>query len=165
MKHMNRIPLALAVLAMTFLSACLGVKKPEVDLENVSVGSLGLSGGTLNVDVRVKNPNTFGVKAQRLNYDLFLRRSGSGEASDTSWVSFAKGTYDEDIEVGAGQTRTVRIPVNFSYSQLGTAARELLRNGRFDYRAAGDVDVRTTFGSRNVPFRKTGTFYLSGNSR
>ena len=62
------------------------------------------------------------------------------------------------------KTKDIRIPIDFSYSDLGSAARQLLRSGRFDYRATGSVDVRTSFGARTVPFRKTGTVYLSGNN-
>ena len=154
----------LAILALTLLSACAGVRKPEVELEGISLGGLGLSGGTLLVNLEVKNPNSFGIRAERLLYDLYLRDTRRDADGDSAWVSIAEGTYDEDIEIRGGETRDVRIPVDFSYSDLGSAARQLLRSGRFDYRATGSVDVRTSFGARTVPFRKTGTVYLSGNN-
>lgn len=142
------------------LPACSGAyREPQIELEGVSIGSLGLRGGTLMANVRVENPNRFSLRADDLKYELFLRRSAD-EPGDTAWVEFAEGTYDEDITVGGGETAIIAIPVEFSYSGLGGAATSLLRTGRFDYRARGTVDVRTPLGTREIPFRKTGTFML-----
>ena len=150
---------------MVSAAACSSAfQRPEVDLESVGIAGLGLSGGTLNVNLRVHNPNSFGFRSDRLDYQLYLRRADA-EPGDSAWTRLAEGTYDDDIEVGARQTRTVTIPVSFTYSGLGAARRSLLQTGSFQYRAIGSVDARTSFGHRTVPFRKTGTFYMNGQSR
>lgn len=159
---MKRMRLSAAfVLAALALAACSGsFRQPDISLEGVSVGSLGLTGGTLLANVRVRNPNRFTLRADDLRYQLFLRR-GDG-ASDTSWVEFAQGTYGDTITVRGGQTRDFQIPVAFTYAGLRGAGGSLLNTGRVDYRATGTVDVRTPVGTRQVPFRKTGTFMMSG---
>ena len=72
---------------MTLAHACTGFRKPTIELEGIELGSVGLSGGTLLVNVRVENPNAMGFRAENLNYELFLRaprdstrtsRGGSG---------------------------------------------------------------------------------------
>lgn len=144
------------------LAACSGplFRQPEVTLAGVQLAGLGLTGGTLLVNVRVSNPNRFSLGANTLRYDLYVgdaRRSG-----DTTWLPFASGLYDRGFSVGGGDTATVQIPVDFNYADLGGAASSILRAGTFHYRASGQVDVNTPLGSRLVPFLKRGTVTLSG---
>ena len=135
-------------------------QQPQITLESVQIGGLGLSGGTLVVDLQVVNPNGFSLSANRLNYDLALRDPEA--TTDTAWVDFASGVYDQPFTVRGGETEHVQIPVSFSYSGLGAAAGSMLRRGTFTYRASGTADVRTPLGNRQVPFRKTGTMSLLG---
>jgi LEA14-like dessication related protein len=150
----------LAVLAlMTLASACTGFKKPTIELEGISLGSVGLSGGTLLVNLRVENPNAIGFRADDLRYELFLRAPDSDPGSPR-WDRLAEGMYDEEIVIGARETRTVQVPVEFRLSQLGPAASSVMRSGRVDYRATGTVRVRAAGSSRTVPFSKTGNVLL-----
>jgi LEA14-like dessication related protein len=135
-------------------------KQPEITLESVQIGGLGLSGGTLVVDLQVVNPNRFALSSNRLAYELDLREEEGG--SDSTWVDFANGTYEQPFTVRGGETAHVQIPVSFSYSGLGAAAGTMLRRGTFTYRASGTADVRTPLGTHQVPFRKTGTVTLLG---
>ncbi|HYR06970.1 MAG TPA: LEA type 2 family protein [Longimicrobium sp.] len=150
----------LAVLAlMTLASACTGFKKPTIELEGISLGSVGLSGGTLLVNLRVENPNRLGFRADDLRYELFLRAPNS-DGGSPQWERLAEGVYDEEIVIGARETRTVQVPVEFRLSQLGPAASSVMRSGRVDYRATGTVRVRAAGSSRTVPFSKTGNVLL-----
>lgn len=152
---------ALAVMAAMILAGCSAAfKQPEVQLEGIELGGLGLRGGTLLVNVSVRNPNSFSLTADKIRYELLLK--DSQEPSDTAWKSFANGTYDRQVTVRGGRTETFQVPVEFSYAGLGGAATSLLRTGRFDYRARGTVVAKTPFGSREVPFRKSGTLLMSG---
>ncbi|HYH79649.1 MAG TPA: LEA type 2 family protein [Longimicrobium sp.] len=163
---MNRIRIpALAMAAAVALSACSGsVQRPDIELEGVTLGSVGLTGGTLIANVRVHNPNRFNLRASDLRYQLFLRRAGA-TTGDSAWTRLAEGTYGDTLSVRAGQTRTFPIPVSFGFGQLAGAGRSLLDYGRVDYRAQGTVDVRTPVGMRQVPFQKTGTFMMGSTGR
>lgn len=161
---MNRpihMRLLLSLFTLVALAGCAGsFRQPEVNLQGVEIGGLGLRGGTLVVNVEIINPNRFALSANQLRYDLQI--GGSEEPGDTVWTQFASGTYDQPFSVPAGDTATVAIPVEFSYTGLGSAANSLLRSGTFDYRATGTVDVRTPLGSREVPFRRQGTVPILG---
>lgn len=154
---------AVAVLLLAVLAACGGsvFKQPQVTLDNVRLGGLGLSGGTLLVSLEVINPNRFALNADRLRYELSL--SDPREAPDTTWVDFAQGIYDQPFSVPAGDTSVVQIPIEFTYSGIGSAANSLLRRGTFTYRARGTVDLRTPLGGYDVPFSKRGTVTLLGS--
>ncbi|HEU0053184.1 MAG TPA: LEA type 2 family protein [Longimicrobium sp.] len=163
----KRIRYAAVLLAAALLPACTaGLQRPEVELEGVQLGSVGLTGGTLLANVRVQNPNTFTLRGEDLKYELYLRKpvgaNGVAATGDSAWTRIAEGTYDEKLEIGGRSTETFQVPIQFSFSDLGGAASSIIRTGRVDYRAVGTIDVRTPFGNRNVPFRKTGTFMMSG---
>lgn len=149
----------LALLALT--PACTGFRKPTIELEGVSLGSMGFSGGTLLVNVRVENPNAIGFRAENLNYELFLR-APRDSANEQGWERLTGGTYEEDIVIRARETRTVQIPIEFRLSDLGPVATSVIRTGRFNYRVTGDVQVRAAGTTRTVPFRKTGSMSLLG---
>ena len=155
----RRIPAALAAAALV-LSACTGtVRRPDIELEGVQVGSVGLSGGTLIANVRVHNPNRFTLRANNLRYRLDLRRPDA-QPGDSAWTRFADGVYPDTLNVRAGQTRTFPIPVSVSFAQLSGVSRAMLGYGRVDYRATGTVDVRTPIGTREVPFHKIGSVMM-----
>lgn len=160
-----RNPIAIVAAAALALGACTGgVHEPDVDLEGVTIGSLGLTGGTLVANVRIHNPNRFSLRADDLRYRLSIRQPRE-EARDTSWMEFAEGTYGDTITVRGRETRTFGIPIEFSYGGLRGAAGTMLRTGRVQYRAEGTVDVRTPVGTREFPFRKTGSVTMSGTGR
>ena len=157
-----RRTMLVAVLAMTTLaSACTGFRKPTIELEGMELGSVGLSGGTILVNVRVENPNPVGFRAEQVNYEVFLR-TPRDSADEQGWERLTRGTHEEDIVIDARETRTVQIPVEFRLSDLGPVASSVLRTGRFNYRVTGDVRVRAAGSTRTVPFRKTGSMSLLG---
>lgn len=160
-KHFVRAVMALVLAVVVSGCGSFGFREPEVTLENVTLGGLGLRGGTLLVNLRVRNPNGFSLSADRLHYDLAVRDPEA--RGDSAWLDFATGTFDERFTVGAGDTETVQVPVEFTYAGLGGAGSSVLRSGSFTYRASGRVEVRTPIGLREVPFTKRGTVTMSGS--
>ena len=162
MRHVVLLRTALTLLMGLVASGCASAvfNQPEITLQNVQVGGLGIRGGTLLVSLEVINPNRFALNAEQLTSHLELRDPEAEAQADTTWIDFATGTYDEGFSVSARDTALVQIPVDFNYSGLGAAAGSLIRAGTFTYRASGTVDVRTPLGSHAVPFRKRGTFAL-----
>jgi LEA14-like dessication related protein len=153
---------ALAVLGVLASACSSTVERPDISLEGVELGSVGLAGGTLIAHVQVHNPNTFTLRAEDLHYQLYLRKNAA-QQGDSAWTRFAEGTYDEELTVGGRQTRTFPIPITFSFGQLAGASRSLLDYGRVDYRAEGMVNVHTPIGIREVPFHKVGTFIMGSS--
>jgi len=145
---------SLAVLATACSSA---VRQPEVRLESVSIGGVGLRGATLYADVHITNPNSFDLETGELNYDLQL----PDPDNPNGWVSFAKGTLEERIRVDSNGSTVVKVPIQFRYDDAGGALRSILDSGTFNYRVRGDVRLREPFG-RTIPFTKTGVVSLSG---
>lgn len=149
-----------AALALVFAGCGTVFRQPQVTLEGVELGGLGFTGGTVIVNVRVVNPNRFTLSADKLDYQLAVRDPDKSGAEE--WVDFASGTHDERFTVGPKRTETVRVPVEFTYSSVGSAALALVRAGKFDYRATGSVDVQTPVGTHGVPFQKRGSVTMLG---
>jgi LEA14-like dessication related protein len=131
-------------------------KEPVVHLQDVHVNGVGLTGGNLDVRLSVYNPNGYRLDATRMSYNVVVGDS----------VRFATGQVDNRFTVNSNDSSVVTIPVNFTYSGIGAAGRQLLNTGGVNYRVTGDVVVGTVVGSFTVPYSSTGRFNaLGGTSR
>ena len=150
---MRRLVLGGVVAAVVATAGCsaLGMRnfqQPIVHLQDVRVNGLGLTGGNLDVKLSVYNPNGFKLDATRMTYNLFVGDS----------VQLAQGAMDTRFTVNSNDSSFVTIPVNFTYTGIGAAGRQLLNTGGVNYRVVGNVAVGTIIGSFNVPFTSNGRF-------
>lgn len=150
------------VSAITFAAAAAGCatlarqafQEPVVSVRNIRLNGLGLTGGSVDVDLAVYNPNNYRLDATRLTYRLLF---------DT--VTFATGALTEQQTVQSRDTAIVRIPVSFTYRGVGEAGRQILQTGTVNYRLAGDVTVGSPLGNFTVPYSTTGRFSTLGGTR
>ncbi|MDQ3673070.1 MAG: LEA type 2 family protein [Gemmatimonadota bacterium] len=147
-----------ATVGVFALSACAtlgrGVfQEPIVNFQNVSVRGLGLTGGTLDVYLSVYNPNGFRLDATRLTYDLLVGENRLGT-----------GALDSRFTVQDNDSTQVRIPVDFTYSGIGSAARQMLQSGSVPYTVRGDVTVATPLGNFTRPYSGSGRFSAFGGT-
>ncbi|MBA3671795.1 MAG: LEA type 2 family protein [Gemmatimonadaceae bacterium] len=158
---MRRLMLGAASAAIVLAAGCsmLGkqaFQEPVVRLQDVRINGVGLTGGNLDVKLSVYNPNGYRLDATRMTYSVIVGDD----------VRFAAGTVDSRFTVNQNDSSVVSIPVNFSYSGIGAAGRQLLNTGGVSYRVTGDVTVGTVIGNFTVPYSSTGRFNaLSGASR
>lgn len=129
--------------------------EPVVNFRELRVNGLGLTGGSIDVVLSVYNPNGFRLDATRMTYNLMI---------DT--VMFGQGALDQRLTVQEKDSTIVRIPVNFTYSGVGNAGRQILNTGTVNYRVRGDLTVATPLGNFTRPYDQTGRYsLLSGSSR
>lgn len=147
MKKLAVVAVALIVAACSTLGRASFVN-PVVNLRDVRVMGLGTTGGQLEVQLSVRNPNNYRLDATRLTYRVFV--------GDT--IGVANGALDTQTTVQAGDSTIVKIPVSFTYSGLGAAATQLLRTGAVTYKVAGDVTVGSVVGNFTVPYTASGQF-------
>ena len=156
---MRRLMLGAAAIAVTAGCSTLGrdlFKQPDVQLQEVRLNGLGLTGGNLDVRLMVHNPNRFGLDARRMEYNVVLGDS----------VKFASGALDAPFRVGGHDSSVVAIPVNFTFAGIGAAGRQLLNTGGVNYRVHGQVVVGTPIGDYTVPFNSARRFNaMSGTAR
>ena len=128
--------------------------EPVVSFRGLSVQSLGLTGGSLEVQLGVYNPNGYDLNATRLTYNLLLDE-----------IQFGSGELNEQLTVQKNDTTVVRVPIDFTYRGVGEAGRQLLNTGTVNYRVTGDVTVGTPLGNFTRPFDQSGRYTaLRGSS-
>ena len=143
------------VLAFALLvSGCAWMRdaaKPEVSLTSLSLEPRQGFSQTLNVGVRVRNPNAFELNIKRLNYRIFLEDS-----------ELAFGRRDEKLTVPANDSVNLTVPVELNLLGGLSLAEKWLRNPKdaLDYRLEVDADV-ANFGLGLMQIRKESSIRLS----
>lgn len=105
---------------------------PEISLQNIELTKVNLSEQTYRLRLRIKNPNSFALPLQSLNYQLFLNNR-----------SFAKGTNRKPVTIpamGEGYLET-DISSNIADVIQGWQQWFSLAKRTLDYRLTGDVGV------------------------
>jgi LEA14-like dessication related protein len=157
----KKLALKITLAGTAVIAACsfLGkqaFKQPDVRLEKVEVVGVGLTGGSLNVDLAVHNPNHYRLDATHMTYEVLLNADS---------VTLANGAIDKAFTVKSDDSAIVTVPVNFTYSGVGSAARSLLNTGVVTYHVRGNITVGSTIGTVNVPFSDTRRFTTKGDAR
>jgi LEA14-like dessication related protein len=147
----------LAVLFGVSLAACSRMEPPTVEPTGVRCSGIGLRGATLLVDLRVENPNTFAIEIDSITVAF----EASNPSEPGTWTPVTHGASREKLVIEGGGHATAAIPVELSYSDLGTPASAILDKGTLNYRINGEVMVREP-SHRSTPFSKTGSVSLAG---
>jgi len=158
---MRKFAIALAASAAVAGAACSALgrqafKQPVVNLRDVKVRGLGITGGNLDVMLNVYNPNHYRLDATRLTYRVDL-------AGDS--ITIASGALDSRFTVQESDSTVVTIPVSFTYAGVGAAGRSILATGAVNYHVMGDVTVGSAVGNFTVPYSSSGRFTTTGVAR
>jgi LEA14-like dessication related protein len=160
---MRKLALVAGVTLVTTAAACSTLvnqtfAEPIVRLHNVQLRGVGLTGGSMDVQLAVYNPNNFRLDASRMTYQLL-----AGTGSDT--VTFATGLVEGQRTFVEKDTTIVTIPLSFSYAGIGAVGRQLLNSGAVDYTVRGDLTVATPVGNFTRPYSHTGRYTTLGQTR
>jgi LEA14-like dessication related protein len=121
--------------------------QPDVALRTAHIRGVGLTGGAMDIEMRVYNPNDYDLVSPRVSYRILV---------DGKHV--ADGLADPDVVVPAHDSATVRLPATFSYGSVGAAGRALIGRGALDYRVLGRMTVGTPYGRFWFPYDRAGQF-------
>jgi len=156
----RRTRIAAAVFAVMAIAGCAslglggGFKQPIVNFKDLKVRGLGLSGGSLDAYLNVYNPNGYRLDATRLTYTVAVNNNQLGT-----------GALDSRFTVQNHDSTTVRIPIDFTYAGIGSAAQQMMQSGSVPYTVTGDVTVTTPVGNFTVPYSGTGRFSAFGGAQ
>lgn len=131
-------------------NACAGLggnfREPEVQLDHAVVRGIGLSGGSLDLVVRVQNPNNFTLEADKLQVGFDVEGSHLGDI-----------TYEDDFAVTQNGETTLTLPLRFGWSGVGRAVRAALGYGDLPYKMKGQATLKLPGGGRtSVSFTHEG---------
>lgn len=141
--------LTVTVSSCATLRNVLTFEKPQIELREINVTGLGLTGGTLDLVFDVYNPNDYRLRSTRLEVDLQLAGTDFGEA-----------LIDKPLDLSPENHSRVIMPVRFTWAGVGAAARSLLQSQELPYGLTGAVLLDTPLGERRVELRSDGNVPL-----
>jgi len=151
---MLRTASALALLTVT-ISSCatlrnaLSFTKPDVALQEIDLTGIGMTGGTMDLIFDVYNPNDYRLRSTRLEVALTLAGTDFGEA-----------LIDKPLDLSPQNHSQVVMPVRFTWSGVGAAARSLFEKQQLPYGVTGAVLLDTPMGEQRVELKSTGNVPL-----
>ena len=124
-------------------AACSGIgdyfREPQIQLDHAVVRGIGLTGGNLDLVVKVENPNNFSLQGTKLQVGFDVEGSHLGDI-----------TYDDDFAVPQAGTSTITLPLRFGWSGIGSAVRAALGYGDLPYKMKGQATLKLPGGARRV---------------
>jgi LEA14-like dessication related protein len=113
--------------------------EPDVQLKEIDVTGISLSGGSLNLVFDVYNPNTYRIRSTRLQLGLDLEGTHFGDA-----------LLEKPLDLSPENHSQVVVPVLFQWAGVGAGARGLLTRQGLRYGLTGTVFLDTPLGDRRV---------------
>ena len=149
---------ALLLLAPAVASlGCSGVPKtfrdPEIQLSQVILRGAGITGGTMDLVVNIRNPNDFDLRGTRLQVGFDVEQSHVGDI-----------TYRDEFRVRRNEVTTLTLPVRFTWAGVGAAVRSAVGYGDIPYTMRGQATLNTPWGDRVVAFTREGRAPLTRSS-
>jgi len=141
--------LAGVVTACATLRNALKFESPQIELQQINVTGMGLSGGTLDLVFDVYNPNQYRLRSTRLEVGLELASTDFGEA-----------LIDKPLDLSPQNHSRVIMPVRYTWAGVGAAARSLLQSQELPYGITGAVILDTPLGERRVQLKSKGNVPL-----
>jgi len=145
---MQRIVLACVVVLLAgckTLGSALHFTEPDVQLKEVQITGIGLSGGTLNLQLDVFNPNDFRLRSTRLELGIDLEN-----------VHFGDALLETPLDLPSQQHTLVTVPVRFEWAGVGAGAKGLLTRQAIRFGLTGTAFLGTPLGDRQVQVRGSG---------
>src|SRR5437879_12431353 len=145
---MSKWPLAVAVAVIT--SACatlrgLTFQDPQIELREIEVVGVGLTGGTLNLAFDVYNPNDYRIRSTRLEVGIDLEGRHFGDA-----------LLERPLDLSPGNHSRVVVPLRFEWAGVGAGAKALLTRQAVGYGLTGRVIVDTPLSDKTATLRGSG---------
>ncbi|MDQ7089954.1 MAG: LEA type 2 family protein [Methylococcales bacterium] len=112
---------------------------PKVNLDKVQLVKMGITKQVYRLRLLIKNPNSFPLPIQNLNYQLFINDQ-----------EFAKGTSNDAVTIPAGGEGFLETDVSSNLADVidGWGQWFSLAKRTLDYKITGDIGV-TSFA---IPF-------------
>ena len=118
------------------------------------VRSVGMTGGNLDLIVGVQNPNRFTLHGTKLEVGFDVEGEHLGDIA-----------YDENFSVTENGRSILTLPLTFGWAGVGSAVRAALGSGDLPYRMKGQVELKTPWGRKEVPFTREGRVALTRLAR
>ncbi len=118
----------------------------NADITSITLRDISLTKVTVDVTVRVENPNPIGATVDRIAYDIYFQRNDK-------WVHLGRADRTEDIVIGSNNSASLvvsnEIEVLSTIEMLLEAVRQ---GGTINLKVKGSVWIKVGPVSLKVPF-------------
>jgi len=122
------------------------VKKPKVSFESAELIGLTFADADLLFVLEIENPNSFGVHMAGFDYDFRIDEA-----------TFVSGISEDRLDIDAGGTSTVELPVNVAYSDLFSSFSSLIDKDESTYQiSCGFTFDLPVLGRIRIPVSREG---------
>ncbi len=151
------VPVFLALLsaaALTLFLSCSAldsvmkdaVQKPRVSFTSAELTGLTFADADLLFVLEIENPNSFGVHMAGFDYDFRIDEA-----------SFVSGVSEDRLDIDAGGSSMVELPVNVTYSDLFSSFSSLIDKDESTYQiACGITFDLPVLGRIRIPVSREG---------
>ena len=150
----ERRSVAFVFIAVVFIGACatlrgLTFQEPQIELQEIEVVGVGLTGGTLNLAFDVYNPNDYRIRSTRMEVGIDLEGTHFGDA-----------LLERPLDLSPTNHSRVVVPVRFEWAGLAAGTKALVTRRSVAYGITGAVLLDTPIGDERVVLQGRGTVPL-----
>ena len=114
-------------------------QEPQIQLQEINVTGIGISGGTMDLVFDVYNPNDYRIRSTRIEVALDLETTHFGDAY-----------LERPLDLSPTNHSRVVVPVRFEWVGVGAGARALFTKQAINYALTGRVVLDTPLGDKRV---------------
>jgi LEA14-like dessication related protein len=122
--------------------------QPTIAVRGVRLATIGIGGGSIEVEAVVTNPNAYALTARTARYRFLVRDS----------IEVGNGQLTQEFTVPARDSARVSLPIDVDFRGVRATLREAAADGTVGYRIVGDVVLDTPIGDRTFAFDQAGRF-------
>src|SRR2546422_6753590 len=120
--RVSHLAARLPIVALLSLSCAtlgrLAFTEPDVELQEIAVTGIGLTGGTFELAFDVYNPNDYRIRSTRLEVGIDLEGTHFGDA-----------LLDRPLDLSPTNHSRIVVPVRFEWAGLGAAGKGVVPLG------------------------------------
>ncbi len=148
---MNRFFSLLVLLSLFLLGSCVpALIKPDLSLQEIELTGVSFSSMDLAFIVKVKNPNSVGVKIEKLSYQL-----------DLNDISLGAGELSAPIFLKASGIETIPLPFSTSFNGISNLVKMILGENEVNYQLRGKVVLSKFWIKQEFPLDSKGVVPLN----
>jgi len=123
----------------------LSFSEPELQLQEINVTGVGLTGGTFELVFDVYNPNDYRIRSTRLELGVDLEGTHFGDA-----------LLERPLDLSPTNHSRVVVPVRFEWAGVGVGAKAVLTRRAVAYTITGTALLATPLGETRVVLKNAG---------
>ena len=114
-------------------------QEPQIQLQEINVTGIGISGGTMDLVFDIYNPNDYRIRSTRIEVALDLENTHFGDAY-----------LERPLDLSPTNHSRVVVPTRFEWAGVGAGARALFTKQAINYALTGRVVLETPLGDKRV---------------